>query len=172
MGTDVLTRSATHVDTRACAHEHTRRLNGHTRISVENHLRMTRSGCVGGQQDVDMSLGGRREGGGGHRARAAWPRSPVRCHSSRINSFDVLLWALKKARGWGNCPLRLQIWMTEAAEQPWVRRERGSSTEDPPRLIPFPPHYLARMRETPQDLDTSSQRPIFHFHIPWWDDFR
>lgn len=63
MGTDVLTRSATHVDTRACAHEHTRRLNGHSRISVENHLRMTRSGCVGGQQDVDMSLGGRREGG-------------------------------------------------------------------------------------------------------------
>lgn len=64
VGTDVLTRSATHVDTRACAHEHTRRLNGHTRMSVENHLRMTRSGCVGGQQDVDMSLGGRRKGGG------------------------------------------------------------------------------------------------------------
>lgn len=139
---DIATLTLAHV--RACALSHRSRpgRRAHTHTSVENHLGMSRSDCV-----VDMATEEKK-------ATTAWPRSPLCCHSSWINSLHLcVVMSTVRACSWGNCPLRLQIWMTAAAEQRWD--ETGTRVQTW-RLIHFPPHSITPGRVMPQDLDASS----------------
>lgn len=80
-----------------CAHWASQLSQILSHTSMENHLGMSRSdwGGAGWEAVVDKSLGGRRKRERKkNRARTTWPRSPICCHRTRINSADVL-WALK-----------------------------------------------------------------------------
>lgn len=117
--------------TRSCARAVITGAGSQTHTSVENHLGMSRSDCVG-KEDVDMTLCGHRNKTHTHRT---WLHDPdLQCAATiaeLIHLIYVLLWALRGPAAeeivhWG-CKYGWQ----EQLSSRGMRRERGSDPADP-----------------------------------------